>query len=134
MPHWGQTPKTADQEQDKENTPNHWRYSRTRQTHPIPKCHLYRPRLELTVTQSSQQRSKSHPWQIPLKPILLVQHVCEFTQLSWPRRTGGHTSFSKSQRTITKVGVKRKRNKNKSTHFQCINSTQPSLGRSLEWE
>lgn len=60
------------------NHQKHLRHSKTRQNYPISKSHVYLPRVKLAPVQRNQHMSESCPWQIsiiPLKPILLAQHM-----------------------------------------------------------
>lgn len=111
---------------------------------PSSKSHVYLLRVKLVAMQRNQQRSEPHPQQIsivPLKPIW--SSTCEwidqlFTALRNRKSEGLGSSTSGSAHSSLKAkkqkDTNKNRNNNKSAKFQCINSTQPSLGWSLEWE
>lgn len=122
----------------------------TRTQLPTAKCHRYLPRAKLSPAQRNQHRSESRPWQIShpsqTHPSgsacawvnqIFVASKKRRSERVWVPAHLVRTSLSTSQHAIKKrEKIKRNKNENKQIcRFPVYkNSTQPSLGWSLEWE
>lgn len=151
--------RTADHEQDTENTPpppkeitkSTSRHSKPSQNYPISKSHVgsaegeARPHAEKPAQERVPAPADLH--HLLSNPSFWSSTWVGVNQI-FMKRIGGqrvwvpaHPSPEvntqlKSRKNKKKRNKQNKKpqNKNKSANFQCINSTQPSLGWSLHWE